>query len=197
VDIPVTVKIRAGFERDNKNAPLVAGIAEENGASAVAVHGRTREEYYQGTADWDIIRKVREKITIPLIGNGDIKDVSDIIRMKAETDCDSFMIGRAAKGNPWIFEDLKKGLDIYKKSGELIKPERRSMEEIHDMILRHTEMMIKYKGEFTGIHEMRKHVAWYTTGLKNSSKIRCLINQVETYEELKKLMDELAEKNDF
>lgn len=182
-DLPITIKIRAGFTKDNLNAPEIARIAQESGAYAVAVHGRTREQYYQGVADWDIIKKVKDNVSIPVIGNGDITCGKDILRMREVTGCDAFMIGRAAKGNPWIFKEVKNFL----KTGEDM--ERPLVTEIKDMMLRHAKLMIEYKGEYTGIHEMRKHVAWYTQGLKDSSKLRAKINQVETYEEMKELIE--------
>lgn len=180
--LPVTIKIRAGFTKDTINAPEVARIAEEAGAAAVAVHGRTREQYYQGFADWDVIRRVKEAVSIPVIGNGDLTSGEDVLRMKEQTGCDSFMIGRAAKGNPWVFREIKK----YLLDGTV--PERPSTEDILEMMLRQTQLMVEYKGEFTGIHEMRKHVAWYTQGLPDSAKLRYQINHVETYEELKSLL---------
>lgn len=183
--IPVTIKIRAGFSADNLNAPEIAKIAEQAGVSAIAVHGRTREQYYQGTANWDIIREVKNSVNVPVIGNGDICSGADVIRIKEETGCDSVMIGRAAKGNPWIFRDVKH----YLETGEVLP--RPDKTEIKEMMLRQAEMMIKYKGEYTGIHEMRKHVAWYTQGLKDSAKLRASVNQVESYEALKELVDKL------
>jgi nifR3 family TIM-barrel protein len=185
VSLPVTIKIRAGFSPDHKNAPEIARIAEQSGAAAVAVHGRTREQYYQGEADWDIIARVKAAVSIPVIGNGDLKTAADVLRMKESTHCDSFMIGRAAKGNPWIFREIKHGL----ATGETLP--RPELDEVLAMMLRHAEMMVEMKGEYTGIHEMRKHVAWYTAGLPNSARLRGRINEVETYEELEAILQEL------
>ncbi len=174
---PVTVKIRKGFDETSVNAVEIAKIAEQCGVAAVAVHGRTREQYYSGKADWDIIRQVKEAVKIPVIGNGDIFTPQDAARMLSETGCDALMIARGAKGDPWIFSRILH----YLKTGELLPPP--SADEVRDMILRHGKLQMEYKGEYLGIREMRKHVAWYTAGLPHSSALRNEINQTETWEE--------------
>ena len=178
ISIPLTIKIRSGFDPEHINAPEIAHIAQESGAAAVAVHGRTRQQYYQGHADWDVIAKVKQACSIPVIGNGDINTPQDIIDMRKQTDCDGFMIGRGARGNPWIFRDMK----YYYEYGEL--PKRPDAHEIKKMILRHAQLMVEFKGEYTGIHEMRKHVAWYSVGMYGSVRLRSRVNEVETYLEL-------------
>lgn len=183
VSKPVTVKIRKGFDDDHVNAVEMAKVAEENGAAAVAVHARTRMQYYSGKADWDIIRQVKEAVTIPVIGNGDVDSYESACRMLDETGCDGVMIGRAAQGNPWIFAEL-----VAKSEGrEWNKPTR---EEVARMILRHAAMLIDCKGEYIGSREMRKHAAWYTKGYKGSSQFRGKLNEAESLEDLKRLMDD-------
>ena len=180
---PVTVKIRKGFDDTSINAVEIAKIIEDAGGAAVAVHGRTREQYYAGKADWDIIRQVKEAISIPVIGNGDVVSGESALSMMRETGCDGVMIGRGAQGNPWIFSELR----AYEETGAI--PKRPSMEELKSMMLRHARLQMEYKGEYLGIREMRKHVSWYTTGLPNSAKLRGEINAVESYEELERLLD--------
>ena len=179
---PVTVKIRKGFDDAHVNAPELAHIAQESGAAAVAVHGRTRDQYYSGKADWSVIRKVKETVTIPVIGNGDLLTAADATRMREETGCDGFMIARGAQGNPWIFKQI---LHEWETGEALAKP---TPEEMVEMMLRHARMQIEFKGEYVGIREMRKHAAWYTGGYHGASNIRRALNEVENYEQLEKLM---------
>lgn len=182
IEKPVTVKIRKGFDDAHVNAVEIAKIIEDCGVAAVAVHGRTREQYYSGHADWDIIRQVKEAVSIPVIGNGDVTGPESAKKMIEETGVDGIMIGRAARGNPWIFGQIRD----YLETG--ILPEKPTLEEVQKMMLRHAAMQLEYKGEYTGIREMRKHVAWYTAGYPNSAKLRAKINEVESYEELVELL---------
>ena len=184
---PVTVKIRKGFDDNHINAVEMAKIAEASGAAAIAVHGRTREQFYSGKADWDIIRQVKEAVSIPVIGNGDLLTAEDVIAMEEQTGCDGFMIGRGAQGNPWIFRQV---LHYFETGEHLPKP---SFDEVAEMMLRHARMMLEFKGEYTGIREIRKHGAWYTAGYPNSAKLRVMINEVETYTELEELLHKVSE----
>lgn len=186
---PVTVKIRKGFDEEHVNAVELAHIAQESGAAAVAVHGRTREQFYSGKADWDIIRQVKEAVSIPVIGNGDLLTAEDVIAMEKQTGCDGFMIARGAEGNPWIFNQI---LHYFKTGEYLPKPD---FAEMTEMLLRHARMQLEFKGEYTGIREIRKHAAWYTAGYKNSSKLRGRINEVENYEQLEALFREVLSYN--
>lgn len=181
---PLTVKIRAGFDEENINAVEIAKICEDNGAAAVAVHGRTRQQYYSGKADRSIIKAVKEAVSIPVIGNGDVDSYESAVHMMEYTGCDAVMIGRAAEGNPWIFKELIMGA----AGKEYIPP---SFNEVRNMILRHAKMLIEFKGEYIGSREMRKHAAWYTAGFNNASKIRGRLNEVETYEQLEELFQSI------
>lgn len=185
IEKPVTVKIRKGFDDEHVNAVEIARIIEEAGASAVAVHGRTREQYYSGKADWDIIRQVKEAVSIPVIGNGDVTSPQKAVELEEQTGCDGIMIARGAQGNPWIFSEMT----AYEETGEI--PPRPDRDSIREMMLRHARLQIKYKGDYLGIREMRKHVAWYTKGLPKAARLREKINAVESYEELENLLTSL------
>lgn len=182
---PVTVKIRKGFDQNHVNAVEIAKIAEASGAAAVAVHGRTREQYYQGKADWEIIRQVKEAVRIPVIGNGDVRSPESALSMLRETGCDGIMIGRGAQGNPWIFGQI---LHFLETGEEKAGPQT---EQVKEMILRHARLLVEYKGSYTGIREMRKHVAWYTAGFPHSAKLRARVNEVESLEQLEGLIRQL------
>ena len=185
VNKPVTVKFRRGFDEEHINAVEIAKIAESCGVAAVAVHGRTREQYYSGKADWNIIRQVKEAVSIPVIGNGDVDSALSAKRMLEETGCDGIMIGRACQGNPWIFREITKYLDTG------VIPERPSAEEVRETVIRHAKLQLQYKGEYTGVREMRKHLSWYTIGYPGSAKFRNMINSMERMEDLLASVDEI------
>ena len=182
---PLTVKFRKGFDDDHVNAVEIAKIAEASGAAAVAVHGRTREQFYSGTADWEIIRQVKEAVSIPVIGNGDVDSPEKAKALLDATGCDGVMIGRAARGNPWLFRRVVE----YLENGKLL--DKPSKEEVKAMMLRHARMQVECKGDYTGIREMRKHISWYTTGLPGSAKLRGRINSVESLAEMEELLQEM------
>ena len=186
---PVTAKMRIGFEGFPVDSVEIAKIMEDSGAAAIAVHGRTRQQYYSGHADWDTIRRIKEAVSVPVIGNGDVDSPEKAEALLKETGCDAVMIGRAVRGNPWIFREM----NHYFSTGE--KLGRPSAEEIREVILRHARWQIEKKGEFTGIREMRKHVAWYTAGMRHSAGLRRESNLISSYQELEALLDRMTEQN--
>ncbi|MCR5747061.1 MAG: tRNA dihydrouridine synthase DusB [Lachnospiraceae bacterium] len=177
IEKPVTVKIRSGFDAEHINAPEAAYAAQESGAVSVTVHGRTREQYYEGNADWDVIARVKQKVNIEVIGNGDIACLDDALRMIDQTGCDGVAIGRAARGNPWIFKEISEGRACHP-----------DIAEKKAMMLRHLNMTVKEKGEYIGIREMRKHISWYTAGMPGSAKLRVQINRAESLAEMEGLI---------
>lgn len=175
---PVTVKIRKGFDEEHCNAVEIARVAEDCGVAAIAVHGRTREQYYSGQADWEVIAQVRDAVSIPVIGNGDIDGSHAALSMLRQTGCDGIMIGRAAQGNPWIFREITQFLE----DGTI--PEQPAKQEKRECILRHARLQLEYKGEYTAVREMRKHLSWYTVGMPHSARFRQMINSMESMEQL-------------
>ena len=186
---PVSVKFRIGYDEIDKNIVDFAKRMEASGAQLIAVHGRTRAQYYSGTANWDVIRQVKEAVSIPVLGNGDVFTPQDAKAMLEQTGCDGIMIARGVRGNPWLFKQVK----AYLEKGEAIpKP---SCEELVKMVLRHGKLQVEWKGENIGIKEMRKHVAWYTTGYKNSAKLRGRVNEINTYTDLEEVMYAFLDMN--
>ncbi len=175
---PVSLKIRKGWDEDSINALEIAKIAEESGVSAITIHGRTREQYYSGKADWDIIKTIKEEVKIPVIGNGDVASVEDAIKIKEHTKCDAIMIGRGAQGNPWIFERV----NHYIKNGEILPMPTK--EEKIDVAIKHINLAVKEDGEYVAVREMRKHIGWYLKGMKHSAKFRDEINRMESVDEV-------------
>ena len=184
---PLTIKIRKGFNDTTINAVEVAQIAQEAGVSAIAIHGRTREQFYSGKADWDIIKKVKQAVNVPVIGNGDITSPQDAKDMIDHTGCDGVMIGRGSQGNPWIFSRTTH----YLETGELL-PEP-TVEERITTAIRHAKMTLDHKGEYIGMRQMRTHLTWYIKGLPRAAEMRVAINQIETLEELKKILWEYGQ----
>lgn len=182
---PVTIKIRTGFDENHINAVEIARVAQESGAAAVAVHGRTREQYYSGKADWNVIADVKAALSIPVIGNGDVTNAEDARKMFSTTGCDGIMIARAAQGNPWIFRQILEELETG------VEAKSPDYDEICRMILRHAALQEQYKGEYTAVREMRKHVAWYTTGIPGSAAFRKKVNEMETMSDFMDTVKEL------
>ena len=185
VSMPVTVKMRIGWDENRINVLEIAKLAEEAGVKAVAVHGRTREQFYRDHANWRIIRKVKEHLNIPVIANGDIRTVDDLIKIREITGCEAVMVGRAAQGNPWIFRQLTQ----YLKTGERLPGP--TMEERKEIILRHLDMLLKFKGDYVGPREMRKHATWYTRGIKGNAELRVLFNKAETREDFLRILNKM------
>ena len=185
VQKPVTVKIRMGFDKEHINAVEMAKIAEACGVAAIAVHARTREQYYSGRAHWEIIRAVKEAVSIPVIGNGDVDSPAAAEQMLSETGCDGVMIGRGAQGNPWIFREVSQ----YLETGAI--PPRPDNAEKRELILRHARLQLECKGEYTGVREMRKHLSWYTAGMPHSARFRQMINTLESMDALIRGVEEI------
>ena len=185
VDMPVTVKLRIGWDKDSINIMEMAQLAQEAGVAAIAIHGRTREQFYRDQADWQIIGRVRESLRIPVIANGDVRNVQDMIKIRQVTGCEAVMVGRAAQGNPWIFRQLTE----YLRSGAVLPGP--TMDERKEVIIRHLDMLLKFKGDYIGPREMRKHATWYTKGIKGSAELRCLFNQAVCRDDFVRILDKM------
>ena len=185
VDMPVTVKMRIGWDKDSINIMEMAQLAQEAGVAAIAIHGRTREQFYRDQADWQIIGRVRESLRIPVIANGDVRNVQDMIKIRQVTGCEAVMVGRAAQGNPWIFRQLTE----YLRSGAVLPGP--TMDERKEVIIRHLDMLLKFKGDYIGPREMRKHATWYTKGIKGSAELRCLFNQAVCRDDFLRILDKM------
>ena len=185
VDMPVTVKLRIGWDNDSINIMEMAQLAQEAGVAAIAIHGRTREQFYRDQADWQIIGRVRESLRIPVIANGDVRNVQDMIKIRQVTGCEAVMVGRAAQGNPWIFRQLTE----YLRSGAVLPGP--TMDERKEVIIRHLDMLLKFKGDYIGPREMRKHATWYTKGIKGSAELRCLFNQAVCRDDFLRILDKM------
>ena len=185
VDMPVTVKLRIGWDKDSINIMEMAQLAQEAGVAAIAIHGRTREQFDRDQADWQIIGRVRESLRIPVIANGDVRNVQDMIKIRQVTGCEAVMVGRAAQGNPWIFRQLTE----YLRSGAVLPGP--TMDERKEVIIRHLDMLLKFKGDYIGPREMRKHATWYTKGIKGSAELRCLFNQAVCRDDFLRILDKM------
>lgn len=185
VDMPVTVKMRLGWDDKSINIMEMAHLAQEAGVKAIAIHGRTREQFYRDHADWEIIGQVRQKLNIPVIANGDVRTVEDLDKIRQVTGCEAVMVGRAAQGNPWIFRQLTE----YLKTGKILPGP--TIEERKQVIIRHLDMLLKFKGDYIGPREMRKHATWYTRGIKGSAELRCLFNQAVSRDDFLRILDKM------
>ena len=185
VDMPVTVKMRLGWDDKSINIMEMAQLAQEAGVKAIAIHGRTREQFYRDHADWEIIGQVRQKLNIPVIANGDVRTVQDLDKIRQVTGCEAVMVGRAAQGNPWIFRQLTE----YLKTGKILPGP--TIEERKQVIIRHLDMLLKFKGDYIGPREMRKHATWYTRGIKGSAELRCLFNQAVSRDDFLRILDKM------
>lgn len=186
VNMPVTVKMRIGWDDQHINIMEMAQLAQEAGVAAIAIHGRTREQFYRDQADWKIIGQVRESLHIPVIANGDVRSVQDLIKIRQVTGCEAVMVGRAAQGNPWIFRQLTE----YLKTGAVLPGP--TMEERKAVIIRHLDMLLKFKGDYIGPREMRKHATWYTKGIKGSAELRCLFNQAVCRDDFLRILEKMS-----